>query len=180
MANKLVLELKETPVSLGGREFMLREMSGAKQNKFYPLIANFYKVLTSVQELEKKQLQQELPEEEAKHLEQGQAQIKILNEEIWTMILNPADDNRDRITSEWLDNFANDRLGEAILHEQFNLNNFESTLGKLTAQAQNQAAILGADAVELQLGSITAAPLADSIASTLSTLSGASGVPDNS
>lgn len=180
MANKLILELRETPVALGGREFMLREMSGAKQNKFYPLIANFSKVMTSVQDLEKRLLKQELSEEENKHLEHGRAQIKTMNEEIWTMILNPADDNRDRITSEWLDNFANDRLGEAILHEQFSLNNFESTMGKLTAQAQTQAVALGAEPAELQLGSITAVPLADSITSTLSTLSGVSGAPDNS
>lgn len=177
MANKLILELRETAVTLGGREFMLREMSGAKQNKFYPLIANFAKVCGSVQELES---QADLNGDQSKQLEQGRELMNRLNEEIWTMILNPADENRDRITSEWLDNFANDRLGEAILHEQMTLNNFESTLGKLTAQAQKQAAILGTDAAELQLGLITAAPLADSITSTLSTLSGVSGAPDNS
>lgn len=177
MANKLILELKATAVTLGGRDFVVREMSGAKQNKFYPLIANFARVAGEVQELEKLDSP---TAEQTKQLEQARKQMNSMNEDIWTMILNPADQNRDRITSEWLDEHANDRLGEAILHEQMTLNNFESTLGKLTAQAQKEAAILGTDAAELQLGLITAAPLADSITSTLSTLSGASGVPDNS
>lgn len=165
MANdKLILELKETPVSLGGREFVLREMSGAKQNKFYPMCARLAKLMNFIQELELKE--SELSSEQAAQLAQARDQLKGVNEEIWTLILNPADDNRDRITSEWLDNFANDRLGEAILHEQMTLNRFDSVMGKLMAQAAPQGAELGIQDLALA-GSATAAPLAESITSTL-------------
>lgn len=161
---KLTLELQETEVSLGKREFVLREMSANKQNKFYQLMNEYAQTEKRLKEL---RVVMEPTSEEVSELEKLAAKATDCNEKIWNMMLIPNDGNRERVSMEWLDENTNGRLGEKVIEEQLRLNDFDNTMGKLVAQLQPQAEALGVNVAPVQLGPTTAAPLADSIISTL-------------
>lgn len=161
MANKLNLELQKTEVSIGGREFVLCEMSAAKQNEYYQLINQYAQTETAVQELRKVQ---NPTTAQIKKMESLVKKSEALNGDIWTMMLVPNDENRDRITAKWLEEHTNGRIGELVMQEQLRLNDFDATMGKLMAQALPKAESLGM--VSGLPGSVTSAPLAESILST--------------
>lgn len=164
MANKLVLELKETEVSLGKREFVLREMAASNQNKFYQLINRYAQVTRQIKDLG---LVEEPTGDQVKEIERLQRESADVNQDVWNMMLIPNDDQRDRITTEWLDEHTNGRMGEMIIQEQLTLNDFDQTMGKLIAQALPQADALGIEMAEAHLGPNSPAPLAEAIISAL-------------
>jgi len=130
------LHLREEPVEIQDRTFILREMSAEDQDRFYTLIFDISKAQQAWEEHNRQGRQ------DSSEARQVKADLETANLRCWQLMLVPTD-NKGEITQEWLKVNTNSRFGDAVVEKQLELNNFSQTLGKLAVTERAKAAQAG-------------------------------------